>query len=243
MANMHRSAVDGVRRGRAGLCAMRDLPTSQPLKIDAAGHARRAPKYRADLSLDPGSRSCRAARRVARPRTARQVFAARRPPPGRGAQGPGRDGGRCLVSTDDEAYTYNKRINRIAIDPGAPDDPEGDRARGAPRSGSRPLSTSISHNDPAAKRACSTASAPTPLPPEGQARARSMRSHVLRKMVPLRQIEAAELMVVMNNFTVSYAKSLLAATPQAAAGRSAASQSRSRVLPSEQIALHGARVG
>jgi hypothetical protein len=37
----------------------------------------------------------------------------------------------------------------------------------------------------------------------------------LKKMVPLRQIEAAELMVAMNKFTTSYAKSLLAATPQA----------------------------
>ena len=37
----------------------------------------------------------------------------------------------------------------------------------------------------------------------------------LKKMVPLRQIEAAELMVAMNKYTISYAKSLLAATPQA----------------------------
>ena len=33
-------------------------------------------------------------------------------------------------------------------------------------------------------------------------------------MAPLRQIESAELMVAMNKFTTSYAKSLLAATPQ-----------------------------
>jgi hypothetical protein len=37
----------------------------------------------------------------------------------------------------------------------------------------------------------------------------------LKKMVALRQIEAAELMVAMNKFTINYAKSLLAATPQA----------------------------
>jgi hypothetical protein len=35
----------------------------------------------------------------------------------------------------------------------------------------------------------------------------------LRKVLPERQVEAAELMVAMNNFTVSYAKTLLAATP------------------------------
>ena len=33
-------------------------------------------------------------------------------------------------------------------------------------------------------------------------------------MVPLRQIEAAELMVAMNKYTIGYAKSLLAATPR-----------------------------
>ena len=37
---------------------------------------------------------------------------------------------------------------------------------------------------------------------------------VLRKMAPLRQIEAAELMVAMNKYTLAYARSLLAATPQ-----------------------------
>jgi len=36
----------------------------------------------------------------------------------------------------------------------------------------------------------------------------------LKKMVPMRQIEAAELMIAMNNYTISYAKSLLATTPQ-----------------------------
>jgi len=36
----------------------------------------------------------------------------------------------------------------------------------------------------------------------------------LKKMAPLRQIEAAELMVAMNRYSVPYAKSLLAATPQ-----------------------------
>lgn len=38
---------------------------------------------------------------------------------------------------------------------------------------------------------------------------------VLRKIGTMRQIEAAELMVAMNTYTSTYAKSLLAATPQA----------------------------
>lgn len=36
----------------------------------------------------------------------------------------------------------------------------------------------------------------------------------LKKLAPLRQIEAAELMVAMNKYTIGYAKSLVAATPQ-----------------------------
>jgi len=42
----------------------------------------------------------------------------------------------------------------------------------------------------------------------------------LRKLAPLRQIEAAELMIAMNNFSNSYVRSLVAATPrnQLAAG-------------------------
>lgn len=37
---------------------------------------------------------------------------------------------------------------------------------------------------------------------------------VLKKMKPTRQIEAAQLMVAMNKYTVNYARALLAATPE-----------------------------
>lgn len=37
---------------------------------------------------------------------------------------------------------------------------------------------------------------------------------VLKKMKPIRQIEAAQLMVAMNKYTINYARSLLAATPE-----------------------------
>lgn len=37
----------------------------------------------------------------------------------------------------------------------------------------------------------------------------------LRKLGPIRQVEAAELMVAMNNFSNSYVRSLVAATPKA----------------------------
>ena len=59
----------------------------------------------------------------------------------------------------------------------------------------------------------------------------------LKKMVPLRQIEAAELMVAMNKYTISYAKSLLAATPQAQLVERRQAQSTSEGLSEEQVAL------
>lgn len=37
----------------------------------------------------------------------------------------------------------------------------------------------------------------------------------LRKLLPMRQIEAAQLMVTMNKYSITYAKSIVAATPQA----------------------------
>jgi hypothetical protein len=55
-------------------------------------------------------------------------------------------------------------------------------------------------------------------------------------MMPLRQIEAAELMVAMNKYTISYAKSLLAATPQSQLVESTKPK-RVKGLSEEQIAL------
>ena len=42
---------------------------------------------------------------------------------------------------------------------------------------------------------------------------------VLRKMNPIRQIEAAELLINANNYSISYATAILAGTPQAQLGR------------------------
>jgi len=58
----------------------------------------------------------------------------------------------------------------------------------------------------------------------------------LRKMMPLRQIEAAELMVAMNKYTISYAKSLLAATAESQLVESTKPK-RVKGLSEEQIAL------
>lgn len=116
----------------------------------------------------------------------------------------------CLVSTDDESFTYNNRINRLstiqehlmirrAIDRGIP-----------PAKLAKGLSINLTLLNKKSNllegictevveilkdRNFSTAIAP-----------------VLRRMKPTRQVECAELMVAANNLSESYAKALLAAT-------------------------------
>jgi ParB-like chromosome segregation protein Spo0J len=119
----------------------------------------------------------------------------------------------CLISTDDEAYTYNSRVSRLAIVQ------EHAMILKAIKSGvseekiARALNVdvkSIIERRDLLNGICPEASellknrhvAPKVFP-------------VLRKMKPMRQIEVAELMNAAGNFSVPYAKALLAATSTA----------------------------
>ena len=117
----------------------------------------------------------------------------------------------CFVATDDETYTYNKRINRLApvqehrmilraIDRGVPEeriaealglDAQTIRKRTRMLDGICADAVEILKDTP-----CSAAT-----------------FDVLRRMVPMRQLEAAELMTGQNNYTATFAKAILAATP------------------------------
>lgn len=116
----------------------------------------------------------------------------------------------CLVATEDEAYTYNRRISRLAtiqehkmiltaIEKGVPEERL-----------ARVLKVNISsirHKKNLLEGMCAEAidllkEKHVPINTIGE----------LRKMKPLRQIESAGLMIAMNKFTVSYARSLVAAT-------------------------------
>jgi ParB-like chromosome segregation protein Spo0J len=118
----------------------------------------------------------------------------------------------CLVSTDDEAFTYNKRINRIAVIQ------EHRMIRKAVERGvseeriARALNVDVSNIK--RKRRLLDGICPEVAEILKDKHIAIQTFTELKKMVPLRQIEAAELMVAMNKFTISYAKSLLAATPQ-----------------------------
>src|ERR1700722_17054772 len=119
----------------------------------------------------------------------------------------------CLVSTDDEAFTYNKRISRLSA-----------------VQEQRMIAKAIERNVPREKIARA-------LDINVRSVARKVQLldgiceeatgllkdkmcpmaifDVLRKMNPLRQTEPAELLINANNFSVSYASAILAGTPQA----------------------------
>jgi ParB-like chromosome segregation protein Spo0J len=140
----------------------------------------------------------------------------------------------CLLSTDDEAFTYNKRINRIAII---------QEHRMILKASERGVSDeriaktlNVDVQTIRKKRhlldgVCTEAA---DILKDKNITIQTFSE--LKKMAPLRQIEAAELMVAMNKYTISYAKSLLAATPQSQLVESTKPK-RVKGLSQEQIAL------
>jgi hypothetical protein len=124
----------------------------------------------------------------------------------------GSDEVECLVSTDDEAYTYNKRINRLsavqehrmivrAMDRDVPVEKIAEALEldvGTIRRRFRMLDGICAEAVEMLKE--------TNCP---------MKSFdILRQMAPIRQVEAADLMIGQNNFSTMFAKALLAATPE-----------------------------
>ncbi len=139
----------------------------------------------------------------------------------------------CLVATEDEAFTYNKRVNRIAIIQ------EHKMILNAIHKGvseerlARALNVNIANIR--SKRNLLRGICPEAVALLDDKHLPLAAFVELRKLKPLRQIEAAELMIAMNRFSSGYAKSLVAATPedQLVAGRPKILKG----LTSEQIAL------
>lgn len=120
---------------------------------------------------------------------------------------------RCLIALDDEAFTYNKRINRLAtiqehfmivraIERGVSEDK---------------LAKALDLDVKAIRRRRTMLGGICPEVVD-LLKDKSLNPttfDALRKMKPMRQIEAADLMSTAGNYTASYAKALLAATRQA----------------------------
>ncbi|MDX2251990.1 MAG: plasmid partitioning protein RepB C-terminal domain-containing protein [Nitrospira sp.] len=118
----------------------------------------------------------------------------------------------CLVSTDDEAFTYNKRISRLspvqehrmitrAVERGVPPEKIAKALDLQPNSVLR----KVRMLDGICEEAIAMLKdKPCPI----------AVFEILRKMKSIRQVEAAELLVNANNFGVAYASAILAGTPQ-----------------------------
>jgi len=117
----------------------------------------------------------------------------------------------CLIATDDEAFTYNKRISRLAtiqehkmilkaISAGVPEER---------------IAKALDINVALIRRKRRLLDGICPevadLLKDRHCPIDTFRS--LKQLKPIRQMEVAQLMVTMNNYSVPYSKALLAATP------------------------------
>jgi len=118
----------------------------------------------------------------------------------------------CLIATDDETYTYNKRINRLvpvqehrmivrAIQRGVPETKIAE-ALGLEAGSIRRRKHMLDGICPEAVQLLTNAPCPFRV------------FDILRQMTSIRQIEAAELMLGQQNFTAVFARALLVATPE-----------------------------
>ena len=117
----------------------------------------------------------------------------------------------CLIATDDESYTYNNRINRIASIQ------EHQMLRRAVERGMKPerlakalsVDVSLIHK----KVGLLDGICPEAIEMLKDQHFSAGLGSVLRRMKPTRQVECVELMLTANNMTVAYAEALFAATP------------------------------
>ena len=118
----------------------------------------------------------------------------------------------CLVSTDDEAFTYNKHVNRIA-----PIQEHRMILKAVERGVSQErIAKALNVDVQSIRRKRHLLDGICPEVAETlKDKHIAIQTFIeLKKMMPLRQIEAADLMVAMNKYTIGYARSLVAATPQ-----------------------------
>lgn len=119
---------------------------------------------------------------------------------------------RCLLAADDEAFTYNKRVNRLAtiqehymivraLERGVSEEKL-----------ARALDVDV--RSIKRRRNLLDGVAPEVIELLKDRSVNPVTFEVLRKMKAMRQIEVAELMISAGNFTSAYAKALLAATRQ-----------------------------
>lgn len=143
----------------------------------------------------------------------------------------------CLVSTDDEAFTYNKRISRLsavqehrmivrAIERGVPEDKIAKALDVMPQSVRR----KVKMLDGIAEEVASILK---------DKQCPMAVFEILRKMKVLRQIEAADLLVNANNYSIAYASAILAGTPQSQLVEGSKPKLLKRMTPEAMARMEG----
>jgi hypothetical protein len=124
----------------------------------------------------------------------------------------GKKSAHCLVATDDEGYTYNHKISRLspiqehfmilkAVEKGLSEERI-----------ARVLDVDVSHIRRKRHLLNGVDKEAVELLKDKQITPTALR--ILARVKPLRQMEMCELMITAHNYTVPFAKALLAATPQ-----------------------------
>ncbi len=140
----------------------------------------------------------------------------------------------CLVSTDDESYTYNSRVNRLspiqehrmikrAVDRGV--NPE-----------RLAIALNLDTNSIVKKLTMLHGICPEAVELLKSRQFSSQVFAALRKMKPTRQLECIDLMISTNNITAKYAESILIATPESMLVQGNRKANQRKGLSSEQIA-------
>lgn len=118
----------------------------------------------------------------------------------------------CLIAKDDEAFTYNKRISRMAtvqehkmiltaIQKGVPEERL-----------ARALNVNISSIRNKRRLLDGICDEVVQLLQDRHVPLNTFTE--LKRLKPMRQIEVSDMMIAMNRFSMTYAKSLVASTPQ-----------------------------
>src|SRR6266568_2979041 len=118
---------------------------------------------------------------------------------------------RCLIATDDETYTYNRRVNRMA-----PIQEHNMILKATKHGVSEERIAKVLRVDVATirqKRDLLNGICKEAVEILKNRHVSLGVFSLLRKLKPMRQIEVGELLVATGNFSVPYAKALLAATP------------------------------
>ncbi|WP_207792081.1 plasmid partitioning protein RepB C-terminal domain-containing protein [Siccirubricoccus phaeus] len=118
----------------------------------------------------------------------------------------------CLLATDDEAVTYNRQLSRLAVVQEHRMILKAIHNGASEQRIARALNIDMQTLREKKRMLSGVCPEVVELLKDRPVAAGLFR--VLKRMLPLRQIEAVELMIAMDRFTITYADALLAATPQ-----------------------------